>query len=431
MPSARSRLLFAIARRTAQLWTCRQPLPRTGLFFATKYTRPRRLATATSAHSSTANVASHEVWARRVRLALPTQQPNPLTRLQVHQYFSRLPDAVIGKRYGDALFYPAPGWWRYSFSPYLTAIANLDLNPNSILDLGCGDGLITNFFAFIYPQAEVVAVDVCGLCLVSTRTIAARLGLKNLQIVQGDAVNLRSLFSRQAFDLILARALSPFMNRCGCGRSLGDPIEDVPTSQKVPRILEAVRHILDPINGTFITTENWSGPAALWCWAATISNAGLCIDWTLSQGIRTDRRRWSMLVSQVALAPTGVPLSDIFAFLIDVEAQHVGRGPPVTGYVAEALFNILVPEAFIFGFQATRREVLLRRELHSVGAVIVSYDYTNGTEREMRFWPRRVAPHLRSQLEDEATDLRTQGWDVLTFVPRGQNPGDSQGQDVT
>jgi hypothetical protein len=50
--------------------------------------------------------------------------------------------------------------------------------------------------------------------------------------------------------------------------------------------------------------------------------------------------------------------------------------------------------------------------------LVVSYDHTNGTEREMRFWPRRSAIHLGSQLEAHANDLRTQGWDVPQIHPQ-------------
>ena len=102
--------------------------------------------------------------------------------------------------------------------------------------------------------------------------------------------------------------------------------------------------------------------------------------------------------------------------------QHTGRPPPLTGYVAEALFNTLTTTAFIFGFQASCNGVVLRRELYSAGALILSYDYTNGSEREFRFWPRQVSSHLRSQLEEETVDLRSQGWDVIRFVPRDDPP---------
>jgi hypothetical protein len=103
--------------------------------------------------------------------------------------------------------------------------------------------------------------------------------------------------------------------------------------------------------------------------------------------------------------------------LVDAEVHEIGRAPPLTGYVAEALFNTVATDDCIFGFQATSNESMLRRELYSAGAMLVSYDYTNGTEREVRFWPRRVATHLRSQLEEEAHQLKTKGWSVLRFVP--------------
>jgi SAM-dependent methyltransferase len=347
--------------------------------------------------------------------------------LAVDRYFSRLPEAVVGKRYGDSLFFAAPGWWRFLFTPYLTAIATLDLKPTSVLDVGCGDGLITNGVAYLNPEAEVIALDLCGVCLVTTRTIARRLGLQNLSIVQADAVDAPAIFRGRTFDLVLARAFTAFRSRCSCGRSLGDPIDDVHRIERTTKVVRSITQVLTPIKGRFISTEDWPGRAHLWCWASTMANAGLRVDWTLSQGVRTGRRRWSMLVSEVAFAGTGVSLTDVLAFLVSAETQDTGRGPAVTGHLAEALFNVLVTNDFIFGFQATRYAVLLRRELHSAGALLVSYDYTNGNERELRLWPRRLALHLRPQLEQEANDLRTQEWDVLRFGPTREQPGEPQG----
>src|SRR5262249_10404670 len=298
-------------------------------------------------------VVTTEVWRQRVRLSLPTLQPNPQTRLAVDQYFQRLPDAVVGKRYGDALFHPSPGWWRYSFSPYLTAIAELNLPPTSMLDVGCGDGLVTNFYAAIYPDAAVVALDTCGLCLITTRTIAARLGLHNLRIVQGDAVDALSIFHGQTFDLVLARGFTSFGKQCSCSRALGDPIDGAHPILKVNRILSILQHVLNPIAGLFISTEHWAGAAQLWSWAAQLGSTGLSVDWTRSQGVRTAGRRWTMLVAECAPTPTKISLKDVLGLLVDAEVRDIGRPPPLTGHVAEALFNTFATDGFIFGFQAT------------------------------------------------------------------------------
>jgi SAM-dependent methyltransferase len=264
-------------------------------------------------------VVTTEVWRQRARLALPTVQPNPQTRLLVDQYFRRLPDAVVGKRYGDRLFHPSAGWWRYSLSPYLTAVADLNLKPTRVLDVGCGDGLVTNFYAAIYPDADVVALDACGLCLITTRTITARLGLKNLRIVQGDAVAVPSVLDGQTFDLVLARAFTSFGMRCSCSRGPSGPSHEANLPMKASRILTAIRQVLSPVAGLFISTEYWTGAPQLWCWAAQLASARFSVDWTRSKGVRTAGRRWTMLVCQRAATPTpaSISLGNVLALLVD------------------------------------------------------------------------------------------------------------------
>src|SRR5262249_28959204 len=163
--------------------------------------------------------------------------------------------------------------------------------------------------------------------------------------------------------------------------------------------LEAIHEVLTS-TGLFISTEHWPGAGDLWVWTSQLGGADLSVDWSRSRQVRNAGRRWTMLVSQIAPTPASVSLGDVLALLVDAEVQHTGRPPPLTGYVAEALFSSLTTISFIFGFRASLHDVVLRRELHSTDTLLFSYDYTNGTQRELRLWPRRVAGHLRSQLED-------------------------------
>jgi hypothetical protein len=254
--------------------------------------------------------------------------------------------------------------------------------------------------------------------------------LTNLRIVQGDATNLASLFPGQTFDLVSARALVARRIQCSCGRCLGDQPDDVSPKAKVTQIVEAIRQVLAPGVGHLVSTEAWAGAADLWCWASTLAGVGFGIDWITSRSVPTGRHSWLMLVAQAVESPTETGLGDIVAFLVGTEFQQTKNAPTVTGYMAEALFHVLTIHGLIFGFQATRDAFVLRRELHRAGALVVSYDYTNGNERELRLWPRRFAAHLKSQLETEATDLQAQQWDVLRFIPTGDRPDAHEGPDT-
>src|SRR5262249_22687331 len=128
-------------------------------------------------------------------------------RVDVARYLFQLPLAVAGERLGDSLFRVDWGFWKSCVRPHLTTFADLELKPSRLLDLGCGDGLVTCFYAPSHPAAEVVAVDQCKLCLLTTKTIAKRLMLRNLRVVEGDAAELSSILPGQRFDAVVARSL--------------------------------------------------------------------------------------------------------------------------------------------------------------------------------------------------------------------------------
>jgi SAM-dependent methyltransferase len=366
-------------------------------------------------------VIGYEAWERRARLWVPTLQRNVTTRLDVLRYLSMLPDAVrgLGHRYGDSLFRADWGWVKMSLRPYLSAVADLDLTPpRSILDLGCGDGLVTCFYAVLFPTAEVVAVDQCGVCLITTQTLASRLGLRNLRILQVDASQ-EGMFSGWQFDLVVARSL--VLHRLLHGEPRGSEGDEygVPL---LTDILRTSRHVLRPGDGMLISTERWDRATDLWYWTSTIASAGFDIDWVTCRSIAPTTRalsRWRsfMVVARASETPTTVQPSDVLSFLANVEALSQSQRPILTGYTAESLFRTLGRRELVFVFEATRAGFMLRRELHHVGTLLVSYDYTNWHERELSFWPRWAAEALEAQLRGEADALHGHGWDVLRFLP--------------
>jgi len=371
-------------------------------------------------------MTGYEAWERRSRFNLPSIPANVRTRLNVVRYLSQLPEAVIGRRHGEALFRADWGWVKMSLRPYLNAVADIGMNPRRILDLACGDGLVTCFYAVLFPDAEVVALDGCKLCLTTTRSIASRLGLKNLRIVEGDASQLSTIFSGQHFDVIISRSL--VLHRLlhpPADQPLGDDECSLPTMREVAR---ASRALLSP-GGLFISTERWDCAGDLEYWASTVADAGFLIDWSVSRSLAptraASRRRQFMLVARAMKSPVPIAPGEVLTFLANEESATGTQRPTFTGYTAAALLDALGDRPLLFGFEGRRSGFVLRRRLLDGGALIVQYDSTNWHERELSFWPRRAGGELRSQLETEALRLESQGWEVAYLLQQPE-PSDRQ-----
>jgi 2-polyprenyl-3-methyl-5-hydroxy-6-metoxy-1,4-benzoquinol methylase len=96
----------------------------------------------------------------------------------------------------------------------------------SILDLGCGFGLFSLYFAAVEPGRRLLGVDLSERRIGYARASAARLGLANAEYQVGDALTWRC---DQAFDAIY----------------LLDMIHHLPRAE-VPAFLERVRGRLRP-----------------------------------------------------------------------------------------------------------------------------------------------------------------------------------------
>lgn len=83
-------------------------------------------------------------------------------------------------------------------------ITNDDLNPKNILDIGCDNGIVTCFYALLYPNAKVVGVDKekkgieCGI------ELAKKLNLTNVEFKIMDGKKVDKIFDKNQFDLIVS-----------------------------------------------------------------------------------------------------------------------------------------------------------------------------------------------------------------------------------
>jgi precorrin-6B methylase 2 len=56
----------------------------------------------------------------------------------------------------------------------------------TLLDIGCGNGLLSCFYALRYPQVKVIGIDKAESAVSCSRQLAQRIGLANAEFVIAD-----------------------------------------------------------------------------------------------------------------------------------------------------------------------------------------------------------------------------------------------------
>ena len=211
-----------------------------------------------------------------------------------------------------------------------------------IADIGCGSGEITSRLAAMYPQAEIVGIDILAHTVELARGRYASLAPR-VQFQQGDAFELELPAGR--FDLVVCRHVT---------QSIPEP----------ERVLAEMKRITRPGGWLHVLSEDYRmlhfmpghlDPDHLWQELVPAACKGLGVD------ERIGRRTWTLLralgleqlaVDYVTVDTLRVP-RDTFAAIIEawrdgytgVISQQAGRSQEeVRAYFDAMLTSILHPE---------------------------------------------------------------------------------------
>jgi SAM-dependent methyltransferase len=101
-----------------------------------------------------------------------------------------------------------PGAWEDGAAACLCAVVEA-LAPLSgrILDLGCGLGRLAIPLAALYPDVEVIGVDISPVMLAQAEAQAAIAGIPNVRFLQGDGRHLPELGFDRAYSVLLFQHL--------------------------------------------------------------------------------------------------------------------------------------------------------------------------------------------------------------------------------
>ena len=195
--------------------------------------------------------------------------------------------------------------------------------PRSVLDVGCDNGMLTCFYATLYPAARVIGIDKCAAGIACARELAARLELANVRFEVCDLQHIRDgdVFPERPFDLILSTTVFHEV--------LGFP-EDVPDSgcgaiamrledPDGVRIAAEMARLLCAWTGTLVSMERCAGAGALAWWIRVLGQAGLGVDADRStllgyDNVYNERETLPIVVATRGRRPAAHSLGDIRAF---------------------------------------------------------------------------------------------------------------------
>ena len=143
----------------------------------------------------------------------------------------------------------------------------------TVLDVGCGCGILSCFIAKTFPEVKVTGVDLCEKSVVSARALAERLGLTNTEFICGEAENTEGTFDTVLSSQVAHETFGYF--------SLG---VDVPLEEyaevcknQTLRYAKSLSNLVSE-NGRVISVERFGNNPLLLGWIRAISEAGLRID---------------------------------------------------------------------------------------------------------------------------------------------------------
>lgn len=157
---------------------------------------------------------------------------------------------------------------------YLRWFLELEIPPPwKVLDIACGNGYLTCFYAQMFPQSQILGLDSSGDAVRCATELAKKLGLTNIQFLELDFQEATSDLRDNTYDLITGvtafNEILEFPNipRFLPARTLLEAYRQQPDYSS----LNAIASLLSPQVGNFISLEKWSDLRGFGWWAASFA----------------------------------------------------------------------------------------------------------------------------------------------------------------
>lgn len=161
--------------------------------------------------------------------------------------------------------------------------------PLELLDIGCENGVLTCFYASLWPDAKVIGIDQSPAAVAAARQLAQRLKLGNVSFEHADA---RQFLDTNVgrFQIIMAtHGMHEFLSRAAARKPFEweqtyERIEDVVLSDADCHAIETLKAVTGALahGGILISLDRSPTVASMWWYTQCLEEAGMKISLTRS-----------------------------------------------------------------------------------------------------------------------------------------------------
>ncbi|WP_284035644.1 class I SAM-dependent methyltransferase [Neobacillus sp. 114] len=286
-----------------------------------------------------------------------------------------------------------------------------ELNPKRILDIGCDNGFASCFYATLFPDSEVVAIDVNDKALDCAKELATQLELQNIEFRQLDFTEAANHFSAKTFDLIVSLSSIHEIAKPSLlprSWSIEDGVKLATESGKEVVTFTQLESLLVD-NGMILSMERLPNVDYIAARAVDLERSGLYVDWEKSKKITYDESGEPQTMPAFYISKQRTDRGIVEGALnlyLNRALLSTSFGTHLLDVEAEVQFDEIDNKEFVTGMQIMflNGSGTLRLEVWKLGARLLAYRYSNVGYRDLKIVPKGSLSTIKKEFKKMAEE---------------------------
>lgn len=261
----------------------------------------------------------------------------------------------------------------------------LNDEPGTIIDIGCGNGVLACFIARQLPNSKVTGFDICHEGIDSAKILKKRLKLENIEFIQGDYKSIKETYPDLKGDIVFSIAsIDPLAGGFDNPENMSlNQIFNATEKDNEPEPLDQACDLLKDENSNFISFDKVESLKQQVRRISSIEKCGLSIDysksrWLTYENIESEGITLPALVASIKKEKNSYDQS--IGFLLNKNFKSIKLGlEEKQDLEAELTFTYINPKEFVLGARADYKDGTgsIWHEVWKAGAIVLSFEHSN------------------------------------------------------